>query len=422
MIADSSTQVKEFMEEGKVRTEELLQILLDPQSGAETVEMASKELDDISLRGEAMNKLMNLGKKLQDDEADGKADDKDQWQDAGEFLRAVRDAKTRNVYDKRLSYYHEKRDQIFTKDISSYVGADGGFLLNTERMRGIQAHIMEESIVMPRANVIPMNSRQLEITRLDQADDTANQFHWYGGIVAYWTEEAREISQTFPTFKTDMLNAHKLAAAATVPNETLDDANNGASLESVITGRMGFAGALTAYMDLAFIRGNGVGQPLGFMTSNALIGVDPTTAGATELADLAKVRSNVLPGTNYVWIINIKMIDQLMTLQGNTNQYVLLWGDVQRGLPTSLLGYPVIFTEKVPVDGQKGCLGLYDLDFYNIGNRAMITIDFDTSLKFLEFQTVFRAIARVDGRPAIEKPFTLYDGTNKLSPFVALNS
>ena len=95
-------------------------------------------------------------------------------------------------------------------------------------------------------------------------DDTSHASSVFGGIVAYWTEEAASITESQASFGRVVLDAKKLTAFASVPNELLADATAfGAFFDSI------FPRALAWYEDIAFLAGTGVGEPLGLISCPA---------------------------------------------------------------------------------------------------------------------------------------------------------
>jgi HK97 family phage major capsid protein len=82
-------------------------------------------------------------------------------------------------------------------------------------------------------------------------------------------------------------------------------------------------------------------------------------------------------------------------------------------------GRPAIVVEQASQVGTIGDITLCDLRWYIIidgGIASAISAD----VSFLNDQTVFRFVLRVDGAPAFTSPITPYLGATTRSPFVAL--
>jgi HK97 family phage major capsid protein len=93
------------------------------------------------------------------------------------------------------------------------------------------------------------------------------------------------------------------------------------------------------------------------------------------------------------------------------------------GSPTpNLLGRPVILSEKCQTLGTAGDIYLVDLSYYLVGDRQAMEMASSSHVRFNTDETDIRIIQRVDGRPWIDSALTPRNGSNTLSPFVALAS
>ena len=90
-----------------------------------------------------------------------------------------------------------------------------------------------------------------------------------------------------------------------------------------------------------------------------------------------------------------------------------------RGTPVlTLLGRPVIVTEKVNNTGTLGDLTFADISYYLIGDRMAMSAKSSADYRFGNDMMAYRFIERVDGRPWIQSPITPQNGGPTLSPFV----
>jgi len=55
-----------------------------------------------------------------------------------------------------------------------------------------------------------------------------------------------------------------------------------------------------------------------------------------------------------------------------------------------------------------------------IGDRMMLEVAASEHVNFLKNQMTWRFVERIDGRPWLDNPITLQDGSTKVSPFVVL--
>jgi HK97 family phage major capsid protein len=303
------------------------------------------------------------------------------------------------------------------------VPAEGGFLVPEEFRAELLRVALETSIVRPRARVVPMGSSTL---RFPMIDSTSNVSSVYGGVVAYWTEEGAELTESSATFGSIKLEAWKLTALAHVTNELLRDAAGGFQmfLEEI------FPEAIAYHEDLAFLGGNGVGQPLGLLatgnTATVVVAKETGQVAATVVwENIIKMYSRMLPGSlsRAVWVASPDTFAQLatMALSVGTGGVPVWLTDGTQTPQLSLLGRPIIMTEKAPAAvGTQGDLSFVDPSMYLIGDRQQMSMDSSPHVKFTSDKTTFRIISRVDGRPWLQSAITPHNNSSTLSPYIQL--
>jgi HK97 family phage major capsid protein len=344
----------------------------------------------------------------------------------GEFLYEVWSAenpKMKGPPDSRLVYFKDDDPAGQVKDMSGQTSTSGGALIPVEFQATLMAAMATRSIVRSRATVIPMRRRQLEMPVLDQTGTTAGRPHWFGGLQFYWMEEGGDKTASDAQFRSLALVARKLIGFTRAADELLDDA--AISLDAFLSGPMGFAGGAAWMEDYAFLRGTGAGQPLGVINSPAAISVTRQTAGTVTYDDLANMLEAFLPSGNGVWLASQSLMSDLVTMTGPSGNPSYLWNGVAGQsiagrVPGTLLGYPIIWDEKIPRRGYSGDIGLYDLSYYLIGDRQSTTVESTKFEAWKEDKTSWRMVHRVDGRPWLSAPFTYEDGETQVSPFVKL--
>jgi len=335
----------------------------------------------------------------------------------GEYLQAVHYMSHNRQFDPRLARFDDQAVKG-EKQMVEGVGASGGFLVPAEFLAQMKAVMQEQAMVRPRATIIPMRRRELQIPVLDQTGTTAGIPHWFGGMQFYWEEEAAEKTLTEASFRQIKLVAHKLIGYTRASDELLDD--SAISLEAFLAGPMGMGGGISWMEDYAFINGTGAGQPLGVITAGATITVARAATGAIGYPDLANMLENFLPSGRGVWFITQSAMADLVQLNGPAGNPSYIWGDAVQGVPGTLLGYPVVWTEKVPRIGTAGDVVLADWNYYLVGDRQATTVE-STKFDYWRYdQTSWRAVHRGDGQPWLSAPLTYQDGTTQTSPFVIL--
>jgi HK97 family phage major capsid protein len=305
------------------------------------------------------------------------------------------------------------------KDLAENVGATGGFLVPVEQLTTLLGVEPPPSSVRAKATIIPMRRRQVQVPAVDQTGTTAGQGHWFGGITAKWTEEAQQKDKTEPAFRQIQLTAHELVCYCVSSDVLLDDEAVG--LAAFLGGPMGFKGAIDWHEEYAFFQGTGAGQPLGVINAGATISVAAATMVGFTLADSLNMLEDLLPGADATWHFNQRHLSNLYGMTDALGSLIFV-PNANEKAPGTLWGYPVNFTEKLPVPGNAGSALLCAWKYYYIGDRKGTTID-STNLELFRYnQTSWRAVHRVDGQPSLSAPITLQDGSTQVSPFVMLGA
>jgi len=306
---------------------------------------------------------------------------------------------------------------------SSTVPSEGGFLIPETLRSEMLSVSLETSIVRPRARVIPMETLRVPFPAIDS---TSNVSSVYGGVVGYWTEEGAALTASQASFGRIVLDAKKLTAYTEVPNELISDSIGSfqAFLDQIFPEALGF------YEDIAFLKGSGVGEPLGALstTNNAVIAVakeGTQTADTIVWENIVKMFARMLPSSlnRAVWVCSPDTFPELatMALSVGTGGAPVWLSNGAAGPPMTILGRPVIFTEKTPgLLGDQGDISFVDFGFYLLGDRQVMSAMSSPHFKFQNDQTAYRIIERLDGRPWIQSAITPQNNGPTLSPFVQL--
>ena len=308
---------------------------------------------------------------------------------------------------------------MYKTALAEGTGAQGGFGVPVE-FGEVLLEKSKEFNALRRAGAMTttLMGRSKEYPVLDiETAPTAGNTAYAGGVTASWTEEAGTISESEPRFRMIELVAHKLAAYSLASTEVRDDFVE--SLDGILA--RSFAKAIGAAEEYAFFRGDGVGKPLGIVSSGALISAARSAASTVALADLAQMISDFPPESynSGAWFVSPTVTDQLIQLVSNP----LTWMENQRDswLQSSLLGYPLYIVGCLPALNTAGDILLVDPNFYLIGDhKSGLTIAFSEHYRFVNDQLAWRITKRVDGQPMIDSTITTEDATTTVSPFVAL--
>ena len=333
------------------------------------------------------------------------------FEDAASYFQATWHRNPGRDSDERV-----KKIRAYSSDVPS----EGGFLI-PEVLRGELLKVaLEASIVRPRARTVPMESLTVPYPMIDV---TTNVGSVYGGVVCGWTAEGAAMTQTDAVFGRLLLQCKKLTGYTEVPNELIADSI--VSFEQFINTM--FPEAMANAEDTAFISGSGVGEPQGVLLSPALVTVaaqplQPITTIVWE--NLINMYARMLPGSlnRAVWLVSPNTFPELATMALNVGlggSAVWLNNGVA-GPPATILGRPVIITEKVPVLGALSDISFVDFGYYLIGDRQAMVQSSSPHFRFQNDLTAYKITERVDGRGWLNSAITPANGGPALSPFVTL--
>jgi HK97 family phage major capsid protein len=302
------------------------------------------------------------------------------------------------------------------------VPADGGFLIPEVMRSDLLMLALESALIRPRATIIPMETQR---TLIPAVDATSNVSTLFGGIQVFWVDEGTAPTESSAKFSQVVLDAKKLMAYCTAPNELVADASAfNAFLSTALPKAIAFE------EDYRFMQGTGVGEPLGFVSCAGAVtasAVSGQGAGTIIADNLAAMFARMLPSSlmDAIWLCDIGAFPQLalMAVQGTLGNSTPVWmnNGVIGAPPATIYGRPVYFTEKLPALGTTGDIMFVDPSFYLIGDRQTMQASASTDFLFSSDRTAYKIIERVDGRPWVQSPITPKNGGNTLSPFVQLS-
>lgn len=363
----------------------------------------------------------------------------------GEQLLAIRNAEMsqKNPMFKTDERLHQLNDWYQKRStpsgMSEQVPADGGFLIYPDFSAEVYRLAHETGAVYTMGNKIPI-SDQTNAIKIPAVDQTsrADGSRW-GGVRAYWMNEADALTPTKPKFRLLELVTKKLGVLYYATDEVVADA---AALGAIIT--QAFGEEFGFKMDDASVNGDGAGKPQGILNSPALIAVAKESGQAT----LTVVWQNILKmwfrlwiksRRNAVWFINQDVESQLIQMMTNTTYGVSVVAGVapDQGAfstvapiytpvgymqqPTArLMGRPVIPIEQCASLTSQGDIILADMSQWIYIDKGSPVTAASMHVRFLNDEMTYRAIYRVDGQGWWHTPLTPFNGTNTVSPFITL--
>jgi len=238
--------------------------------------------------------------------------------------------------------------QFEEKALSTAVAADGGYLVDPVTADTIAGVLRNASSIRAVANVV-----QVEATAYDVLVDHTD-------IGAGWASETAAATETAtPQVERISIPLHELSALPKASQRLLDD--SAFNVEDWLAGRI--ADKFARSEGMAFISGNGIDKPTGFLNYPAVadglwswgnLGYVATGAAgdfnATNQADAivdlvyalgARYRANA------TFVMNSKTAGAVRKMKDVDGRF--LWSDgLAAGEPARLMGYPVLIAEDMP--------------------------------------------------------------------------
>jgi len=301
----------------------------------------------------------------------------------------------------------------------------GGFLIPEEFRNDILMAVEQSNELLPRCMSVPMGASTIKIPYVNGFDESGGLV--WGGIQWYWTDEEAAYSETRPKLGRVTLSLKKLTGLAYMSEEILEDSP--VSMEQLL--RRGFSDGLSFQINKVLIRGTGAGQPLGFLNAPCLISTTAETgqtAATIVYENILKMYAHSSNPGNSIWIANQGVLPQLATMSlavGTGGAPVFLPANGASGTPyNTLMGRPIVWNNHCSALGTVGDILFVDLSQYLVGMKAGQGMggrfDMSIHLKFDYGQVAYRFMFRIDGQPWWPTYLTPAQGTNYLSPLVAL--
>ena len=342
----------------------------------------------------------------------------------GMFLKdLISAASPRGRTSEALKTWERFQRKIYLNETDDEQGA---YLVPADIGAHIQAESLEGALAQANgARVYPLRGNRITIT----ADvDETHATSFFGGVTIYRTAEAETKHESKQTFRQIELTLHKLTGVCRVTDELLED--SALALEADISSK--FGQAIQFVKDDDFINGTGAGQALGILTALApggptiTVAAQPLQPAATIVYEnIINMWARLYPQARApIWMTNKTVFPQLASMGlavGAGGGPVWLPAGGVSGAPyQTLMGLPLVYTEKCPALGTLGDIVLADWSQYAIAEKAGgIQTAASMHLYFLYDQQVFRFVLRYDGQPTWRVPLTPHNGAT-VSPFVVL--
>lgn len=350
----------------------------------------------------------------------------------GSFLQAVAACAKGGAADPRLAS-NPLAPQAAASGLNTSIGSEGGFLVRTDFSAALLDRAMEESVLAQRCTTIDIGegSDGIELPYIDETS-RATGSRW-GGVQVYRRAEADTVTASKPKFGLLEIRLEDLMGICYTTDRAMRDA---VSLGQII--QRAFASEFSFKIDDEIIRGTGVGQCQGILTSSALVSVAKETSqvAATLVAEnVIKMRARLRARNRAqsAWFINQEletqlplMVVKIKNVAGTENvggAPIYMPAGGLSGTPfDTLFGRPVIPIEQAEALGTKGDIFLLDLGEYLLIRKGALETAESIHVRFLYGENTFRFTYRINGAPAWKSALTPYKGSATQSPFITLDT
>ncbi|MBM3633398.1 MAG: phage major capsid protein [Alphaproteobacteria bacterium] len=270
-----------------------------------------------------------------------------------------------------FSYVRKGMEGIEQKSLTSLNDASGGYLIPHNMLDKIHSTIVINSPMRSLSKVMSISTDGLEFLQEKGFADVG------------WVAETADRPETgTPELKKIRIPVHQIYAKPRASQKLLDDSS--VDIESWLAEKI--AEKMTLMENSAFVTGDGVGKPKGFLTYDLVeIGKgewgkfeaviskagDALTDGDVLVDAFHALKAQYLPGAT--WLMSRSAMASIRKLKGENRQY--LWQpSMIEGTPATLLGFPVLIADDMPgLDAKKSTTAIAFGNFreaYQIVDRA----------------------------------------------------
>jgi len=238
-----------------------------------------------------------------------------------------------------------------TKDMDVISDQQGGFMVPVEMADRIVTRQFDTTPMRQLATVMNISSEAVEMLRDTNEPD------------AQWVSELGTRADTDQgAIGRIRIPAHELHASPRATQKLLDDAI--VNVEEWLIARV--AGRFARRENTAFVSGDGIGQPRGFLSyttqatadgsrswgvlehvNTGADGAFATSNGSDALIDLMhKLKAGYLPKAT--WLMPRAVANAIRKFKENTSNAYIWQPGLQAGTPATLLGHPVVLAEDMP--------------------------------------------------------------------------
>lgn len=257
---------------------------------------------------------------------------------AGNWARAVVYAHEQgiaNLHEDQRKALQTVQDEWKALNVSTSTA--GGYLAPMEYVREIIKGVTEMSPVRSLARVRQTGMKALEIPKRT------------GQFAAQWVSEQGSRSETTGlTYGLEEIPTHEFYALIDISNQMLEDSLFDMQGEISMESSEQFSVA----EGTAFVTGNGVGKPHGFMADSNVATVNSGAATTVTADGLMTLKHSIKTGytSNATFTLNRTTLGSIRKLKDGNGQYLWMPG-IAQGKPNTIDGDPYVEVPDMPSEG-----------------------------------------------------------------------
>lgn len=323
--------------------------------------------------------------------AGNKEPENDNRSERGAFIMPFRTRKIREMsMEQRNAFAESEGVKAFADGIRSMAGGK-----ETRAITGGELNIPETLLPLLHDEVYGA-SKLMSLVSFQMVHGKARQNVMGAVPEGIWIEMFAALNELKLGFADKEVDGYKVGGYIPVANELLQDSDINLADEVISALGQGIAKAV----DKAIVYGAAASkQPTGFAATAVKANVGGKTDTALYKALIEATGSMKHENGNAFWVMNRKTRMKLVAASMSINAAGAVVAGVSNQLP--IIGGDIIEVDFVPDDE---ILGGYGLD-YLLAERQGATLAVSDQAKFMDDQTVFRGVARYDGKPVFEDGF-----------------
>ena len=301
-----------------------------------------------------------------------------------------------DAFDKYCRKGVEGLDAMEKKALTVSNDSTGGYLAPPEYVRELIKDVTEISPIRSIARIRSTGARSIQVPKRT------------GTFAAQWVSESGTRSETTGyNVGLEELPAHEQYALVDISEQDLEDSVF--DLEAEMQSE--FAEQFAKAEGAAFVSGNAVGKPEGFMTNSSVSSIDSGSNTAITADNLITLMHNIKSeyGRNGTFVFNRSTLSAIRKLKDTAGQYVFQAGmTLQGGMVNTILGQPYVEATDMASIAQNAFPVAYG-DFrraYMIVDRVSLAVLRDPFTQATTGNVRYIARRRVGGQVVLPEALT----------------